>query len=156
LRALGQADGRYTTALPALCHIHVEDPTRIVNEHVLLIFINSRSASGLPVQVNVPLSQCRICYAGFSQQQGLDLHLVDMHGYRLMCSYCADFECTPGHNDQFREHLEREHPILTRDDALISNPFLIPLQLDRLVNRHGSLRVPDIVALSTTGHGATT
>jgi hypothetical protein len=131
LRALGRADEGHTTVLPALRHIRVEDPTRVMNVHALLIFINSRLASGHPV------------------------HLVDLRGYRLMCSYCADFECTPGHIDQFREHLERDHPILTRNDALIPNPFLIPLQLERLVKRHSSLRAPDIVALSTTGHGTT-
>jgi hypothetical protein len=159
LRALGRSNGGHTTVLPALGHLRVENPMRIMNEpawDALLIFINSRSVSGRSVQVNMPLSQCHICHASFRQQKGVDLHLVDMHGYRLMCSSCADFECTPGHNDRFREHLEREHPILTRNDALILNPFLIPLQLDRLVNRHSSPRAPDIVTLSTTGHGATT
>ena len=159
LRALCRADGGHTTVLPALRHLRVENPLGILNESAwdaLLIFTKSRSVSGRSVQVNVPLSQCHICHASFRQQKGVDLHLVDMHGYRVMCSYCADFECTLGYNDQFREHLERDHPILTRHDALLPNPFLIPLQLERLVNRHCSLRAPDNVALSTTGQGATT
>ena len=153
LRGLGQADGGHTIVLPALRHLRVENPTRIMNESsldALLSLINSRLLSGRPVQVNVPLSQCDICHASFRQQTRLEPHLVDKHGYRLMCSYCADFECTPGRNDLFREHLESKHPIPTRNDAHISNPFLIPLQLDRLVDRHSSLRAPDFITSSFT------
>ena len=161
LRALCRADGGHTTVLPALRHLRVKNPMNEPAWDALLIFINSRSVSGRSVQVNVPLSQCHICHAIVRQQKGerkgVDLHLVDMHRYRIMCSYCADFECTPEDNGQFREHLERDHRILTRDDALIPNRFLMPLQLDRLIDLHSSPRAPDsdIVALSTTRHGAT-
>jgi hypothetical protein len=151
--ALGRAGGEHTTVFPALNHLHVQNPAMIMNEpswDALLLFINMRSLSGRPIQINVPLSQCHICHASFRQQKGLELHLVEKHTYRIMCSYCADFVCTPGHGDPFREHLESEHPILMRHDALISNPFLIPLQLDRLVNRHSTLHAPVIVEPSPT------
>ena len=153
LCALGRADGGHTAqpVLPALRHLRVENPMRM-NEPSwgdLLSFINSRSLSGRPVQVNMPLSLCHICHASFRQQTGVERHLVDEHAYRIMCSHC-DFECTPGHNDLFRKHLESEHPEVARNDALIYKSFLKSFQLSRLVNRHSSLREPDIVVLSPT------
>ena len=154
LCALGRADGGDTIqpVLPALRHLRLENPMGM-NEpswDALLSFINSRSLSGRPVQVNVPLFQCDICHASFRQQTGLDRHHVDKHAFRLMCSYCADFECTPRHNDLFREHLENEHPIATRNDPLVADPLLMSLQLDRLVDRHSSLRAPDFITSSFT------
>ena len=152
-RGLGQADGGHTTVLPALRYLHVENPMRIMKEpslDALLLFINSRLLSGHSIQVNVPLSQCHICHARFRKQTRLGPHLVDRHAYRLMCSYCADFECRPGHKDQFREHLKNEHPTLTRNDPVIANPFLIPLQLDRLADRHCSVHAPGSITSSFT------
>ena len=155
LRALPPIDGDHATVLPALRHLHVENPMT-VNElsfDALMLFINSRSLSGRPVQVNVPLSQCNICHTPFRQQIGLKLHLVDKHAYRVMCSYCTDFECTPGHDYPLvlREHLRRKHPEVAPNDGFISNPFLTrfsPSALERLVELHSSLREPDIVAPS--------
>jgi hypothetical protein len=57
LCALGPADGGHATVLPALRHLRVENPMAM-NEpswDALQSFINSRSLSGRPVQVNVPL-----------------------------------------------------------------------------------------------------
>jgi hypothetical protein len=110
LRALSPTDGDYTTVLPALRYLFVENPMT-VNEScgALLLFITSRSRFRRPVQVNVPLSECHICHAMFRQQNVPDRHLKDEHGYRTMCSYCDDFECTPGGHDLFREHLNSKH-----------------------------------------------
>ena len=155
LHSLGQADGGHTIVLPALRHLRIEDPIWFMNEpswDALLLFINSRLLSGHPVQVNVPLSQCDICHASFSQQTRLEPHLIDKHAYRIMCNYCPNFVCTPGHNDLFREHLENEHPIPTYQDPFIANPFLTPLQLGRLVVRHSSLRAPDFFTSSNLDH----
>ncbi len=148
LCALGLADGGHATVLPALRHLRLEDPMAM-NEpswDALETFLTSRSLSCPPVQVNVPLYQCQICHAGFRQHQGLERHLVDKHAYRIVCSYC-DLGCM-GHNI-FREHLASNHIEVALDDPLVLNPLstpLLPFQLDSLVNRHSSLRKPDIVA----------
>ena len=149
LCALGRADGGHTTqpVLPALRHLHVENAMRMDEPSWdgLLLFINSRSLSGRPVQVNVPLSRCHICHFSFRHQTELELHQAEEHPSRTMCLYCADNECSPGYEDLFREHLKSEHPEVARKDEHISNPFLGPLQLVRLVNRHSFLQKPDIV-----------
>ncbi|KAH9171642.1 hypothetical protein EDB89DRAFT_1080187 [Lactarius sanguifluus] len=148
LCALGLVDGDHTTVLPSLRHLHIENPMAI-NEPSwdgLLSFITLRSRSGHPLQVNVPFKQCHICHSSFRDKTGLDRHLVDEHS--RICSYCRDFECKPGHNDLFREHL-RTHPDVDDDDH-VWNYFLTPDQLDSLVTRHSSLRAPDTVAPSTT------
>jgi hypothetical protein len=151
LRTLGRADGGHTIVLPYLGQLRLENLIAM-NEpalDALLIFINSRSLSGRPVQVNVPLSQCHICLASFKDQKGLRYHLEDKHAYQIaVCSYCGDFEWTPGHNDLFREHLESEHGEVTAHDPLISKPLLarfLPLHLDSHLKQHSSLRAPDIV-----------
>ena len=157
LQALGEASRRHITVLPALSHIRIENSAEI-NEpswDALLSLIASRSRSGCPVQVNVPLLQCDVCHAGFRQQKGLECHLMGKHTYRTMCSYCANFEWTPGHNDQFREHLNSEHPEVTSKGALIWSPLLalsLPSQLESLLKQHSSFRVPGIVASLPRGH----
>ena len=151
LRALGEASGRHTTVLPALSHIRIEKSAEI-NEpswDALLSFIASRSRSGCPVQVNVPLLQCDVCHAGFRQQKGLEHHLEGEHKYRTVCSYCANFEWIPEHNNQFREHLDGEHPEVASEDALIWSPLIsrsLPSQLETLLKRHSSFRAPGILA----------
>ncbi|KAH9000748.1 hypothetical protein EDB83DRAFT_2682608 [Lactarius deliciosus] len=145
LCALGLVDGGYATVLPSLRHLHIENPMAM-NEPSwdgLLSFITLRSRSGHPVQVNVPFKQCHICHASFREQKGLYHHLADMHACRPMCSYCGDFECTPGHLDLFREHLESGHPQVARTDPLISNPSLRCFSLSPLIGRHSSLRAAE-------------
>ncbi|KAH9162211.1 hypothetical protein EDB89DRAFT_2026567 [Lactarius sanguifluus] len=156
LCALGRVGGGHATVLPSLRLLHIENPLEMDEPSWggLLSFIALRSLSGHPVQVNVPSYQCHICHAGFRLQQGLESH-VKKHTYRIVCSYC-DFECTVGHNGLFRTHLAKNHPDVALDDALSSDPpstSPLPLQLDGFVNRHSSLRAPDIVALHH-GHGA--
>ena len=157
IRALGQADGE-TTLLPSLHLLHIEQPVEM-NEpswDALLSFINSRSLSA-PVQVNVPLTQCYICHTSFWQKKALEHHLEHTHAYRIMvCSYCADFEWTPGHklgHNGFREHLLTEHPDVASHNPFIWNPlladFIPPSELESLFQQHSYLqRVPDIVAPS--------
>ena len=155
LRAFGLAYERHITVLSALDHLRVENPMEMneTSGDALLSFITSRSLSGRPVQVNVPLFQCHICHSGVidRQQKGLEGHLQGEHAYRAMCSYCADFEWTPGHNDQFREHLDSEHPEIASKDALIRSPLLarsLPSQLESLLKQHSSVCAPGIVAPS--------
>ncbi|KAH9059961.1 hypothetical protein EDB87DRAFT_680662 [Lactarius vividus] len=148
--ALGPADGEHATVLPALRYLLVNSMT--MNEpswDALLSFINSRSLSGRPMQVNVPFDQCHICHTSFRHQQGLRRHLGDEHAYRIVCLYC-DFECTSGHNDLFREHLASKHFKVALHNGLVFNPHLLPLQLDDLVKQHSSPRAPDAVAPSTS------
>jgi hypothetical protein len=158
LCALGRTDD--TSVLPALRHIRIEKPTEM-NEpswdalvSFTRSFITSRSLSDSPVQVNVQVFPCHIqghiCHAGFRQQEDLDSHLQDEHGYRMMCSHCTDFEWT--HNDLFREHIDNEHPEVASKDALIWSPLLarsLPSQLESLLKKHSFLQAPDLVAPST-------
>ena len=111
LCALGLADRLHTTVLPALSYLRVENPMAI-NERswgALHSFTTYRALSGHPVQ----------------------------HAYRMMCSYCTDFELTPGRNHQFLGHLESTHPKVVFRDGLINLPF----RLDDLFSRHSSLRI---------------
>ncbi|KAH9059948.1 hypothetical protein EDB87DRAFT_1619398 [Lactarius vividus] len=151
LRALGLVDGVHVNVLPSMRHLHIENPMAMNDPSWdgLLSFITLRSRAGHPVQVNVPFNQCHICHASFREQKGLNRHLVDKHAYRILCLYCGDFECKPGNNDLFREHLENEHS--DTEDALLwnPNPFLTPYQLDSLISRHSSLHTPETVAPST-------
>ncbi|KAH9010371.1 hypothetical protein EDB83DRAFT_427717 [Lactarius deliciosus] len=151
LCALGLVEEGHTIVLPSLRHLHIENPMAM-NEPSwdgLLSFIALRSRSGHPVQVNVPFKQCQICYASFREQKGLDRHLVDEHGYRILCSYCGDFECKTGYNDLFREHLRTEHSEVGYRDRRIRSSSLTPFQLDSLVTRHSSLRAPDTAPSAT-------
>ena len=81
LRALDQADGGHTNALPALDTLFVEDPMTMndLSWEALLPFITLRSLSGRHVQGNMPFSQCDIRHASFRQQRELKHHLVDRH-----------------------------------------------------------------------------
>jgi len=149
LCALRPAEGEhttYSTVLPALRNLRVQKPMAIDEPlwDAAQSFITSRRLSSHPVELQV---LCHICNTSFTQQQELKSHLVGKHAYRTVCSYCGDFECTPGHN-RFPGHLRSKHPEVARNDVLISDLSLIifpPSQLDRLVNRHSSLRMPDIV-----------
>ncbi|KAH9059951.1 hypothetical protein EDB87DRAFT_1619400 [Lactarius vividus] len=112
-------------------------------------FLTSRRFSGRPVALQL---LCYICDASFTWKKSLKTHLMVMHAYRLMCSFCGDFECTPGHRHLFQEHLKTKHPQaeVARGDALISKPHLTPLELSQLVKRYSSLRVPVTGRSSTT------
>ncbi|KAN0130651.1 hypothetical protein V8E53_011544 [Lactarius tabidus] len=150
--ALSQANGE-TTLLPALRHLRVENPMKMneLSWDALLPFITSRSLSGQPIQVNVPLSQCHVCHASFRQPKELDRHLEDRHAYRMMCLHCADFQWTAGRNDLFREHLDIEHPEVALNDLLIWSPLSplhSPSKLESRLELHSSLRAPDIAASS--------
>ncbi|KAH9037120.1 hypothetical protein EDB85DRAFT_1938211 [Lactarius pseudohatsudake] len=142
-----------TTLLPALRDLCVEHPIAMDGApwDAVLSFVTSRSLSNRPVRVTAPSYQCHICYASFGQQRELQHHLEREHGYQKACLYCDDFECVPGYNFLFPEHIKREHPEVTRNDALLSNPDLKrfrPSQINSLVNRHSSPRAPVTVALS--------
>ncbi|KAH9010356.1 hypothetical protein EDB83DRAFT_426995 [Lactarius deliciosus] len=154
LCALGLVDGGYTAFLPDLRHLHIENPMAM-NESSwdgLLSFITLRSRSGHPIQVNVPFKQCHICHlASFGEKKVFDRHLfghlVDKHGYRIMCSHCGDFEWKPGHDDLFRIHLKDEHFVVVHNDPRIwFHPLLTPDQLNNIVPQHSYLRAPDTVA----------
>ena len=150
LSALGPVDGRDTTVLPSLRHIRVQRPLTMNGPlwDAAQSFITLRSISGRPVEVNAPSYQCHICHGSSEDQQGLKRHLRDKYGYQILCSYCGDFECTPGNNDLFRDHIKRVHPEVAGNDAFVSQPSLNTFQLDSLLNRHSSLRVPDIAPIA--------
>ena len=89
LRALDQADGGHTNALPALDTLFVEDPMTMndLSWEALLPFITLRSLSGRHVQGNMPFSQCDIRHASFRQQRELNLWIgtsIHTEGYVLI------------------------------------------------------------------------
>jgi hypothetical protein len=147
---LGPASEGNTHMLPSLRHIRGPMAMDGPLWDSIQSFIAKRSTTGRPVEVNASSYQCHICHDSFGEEQGLKRHLRDKYGYRILCSYCGEFECRPGRNDLFREHLENKHAEVARNDELISKPSLTPSQLVSLVNRHGSLRAPVIVKPSTT------
>ena len=150
LYALGSVDGGNTTVLPSLRRLHVQESLTMDGQlwDAIQSFITLRSISGRPAEVNAPSYQCHICHGSSEDQQGLKRHLRNKYGYRILCSYCGAFECTPRNNDLFRDHIKRAHPEVAGNDALVSKPFLNRFQLDCLLNRHSSLRVPDIAPIA--------
>ena len=148
---LPPTDGEQTSVLPAMRHLRIENPMSM-NEpswDALLLFISSRSLSGRPIQVNIPLALCHICHASFRHEDVLERHLADKHPYGRMCLYCTNFECTPGHHDLFLEHLQSKHPEVAKNDPLTLHHPLFSFELEDLVKRHCSLRAPGTVAPST-------
>ena len=144
LRALGPANERNAAMLPSLRHFDVGKHMEMVGPSwdSVQSFITSRWVSGHPVEFNAPFYRCQICRDKSAEQQGLRRHLGESHGYQVLCSYCGEFECTPGQPDLFREHLEDRHPEIAHNNVLISTPSLA---MDSLVYRHTSLRAPDVV-----------
>ncbi|KAH9077556.1 hypothetical protein EDB83DRAFT_2344312, partial [Lactarius deliciosus] len=143
-----------TTLLPTLRDLRVEKPIAMDGPSwdAVLSFTTSRSLSNRPVQVTAPSYQCHICGASFGQQRELRHHLEREHGYQKACLYCDDFQCVPGYNFLFPEHIKREHPEVARNDTFLSNPDLKrlrPSQINTLVNRHSSPRTPVTATLSS-------
>ena len=54
--------------------------------------------------------RCHFCDTIFSQKQGVNRHVKDVHLERNLCPYCSDFEWSPGRYYKFREHLLSDHP----------------------------------------------
>ena len=152
LCALCSANEGNTSILPSLRQVDLQKSMTMDGPSwdSVQSFLTARSISGRPVEVKVPSYQCHICHVRF-KEHGLKPHLRDKHRYQIMCTYCGNFECTPEHN-LFRAHLESKHPEVAHNDGLISKPSLTRLQLSNLlgnlVNRHGSLRPPDVVPAS--------
>ena len=96
LWALGQANENHTsgTVLPNLCNFRLSYE-RIIPGMPLWDAIESflalRQLSGRPVEAHANIS-CHICPAGFTRQQELKKHLVNIHSYRI---YYGDFELKP-------------------------------------------------------------
>ncbi|KAH9056998.1 hypothetical protein EDB87DRAFT_1146186 [Lactarius vividus] len=142
LCALRLADGEHVTdviVLTAMRNIRVQASDTPLFD-AARIFTTSRQRSGRPVQMEL---SCTICGDNFEYPVSLRRHLVDQHAYRLMCSYCDDFEFTPKHRDHlvFREHLKSKHPQVARNNSRILDPFFIGLVF--LVDQHSSLRAPE-------------
>ena len=82
-------------------------------------FVTSRRLSGHPVQVHPPLVlsnlnlktyRCGVCDMGFSQRQGLNRHIRDIHGPANVCQHCHTFTWSSGRQYLYRTHLRKEHP----------------------------------------------
>jgi hypothetical protein len=153
LCALGPADGGHSTVLPALRMLRVEKHMT-ANEpswRAVRSFKTLRWLSGLPVRLSTQGFSCHICLDDFIEQE-LTYHLMFMHKYRMVCSYCSDFECTPGHNHPFREHIGSKHPEVADPDpsSTLSLPSRVDGFLDSFVYRHCFPRAPGNLSL---GHG---
>ena len=147
LCALGPANEGNTAILPSLRHVRVQKPIAMDGPswNSVQSFITSRSISGRPVQVSAPSYECHFCRFSFKEQYYLKCHLRDWHRYQILCSYCGEFECTPGQWYLFQEHLKSGHYQMMHNDALISNPSLTASQIVSFVERHSSLCAPDVV-----------
>ena len=136
-----------TSALPSLRRLRVQKPMVMDGQSwdCVQSFITSRWISGRPVKVNAPSYRCHICHSSSKEKLAVKHHLRHKHGYKIFCSYCGEFECTPGKTDLFQEHLGNKHPEIAHNDGLISKPSLSNIQLENLVDQHGSLRPQDVV-----------
>jgi hypothetical protein len=150
LCALRPADGVLTTdtrMLPALSSVTAMKSVVMDGPFwdVVQSIITSRWLSGRPVEVYMKGYSCHICHFIFTYQEELKRHLGSTHEYRIVCSYCGDFECSwsPSHPTLLQEHLESKHPDIMRTDASV-------FHFESFFSRHGSLRAPDIVAPSAT------
>ena len=157
LCVLGPANEGNTTMLSSLNYVNVQGPMKMDGPSwdSVQSFITSRSISGRPAEVRAPSYECHLChYFRSKEQQELKRHLRDKHGYKILCSYCSqfelDFESMSEQSGLFREHLEDKHREVARSGAHISKPPLTPFQIDCLVNRHSSLRAPDVVRVPPT------
>ena len=144
---LGPVSEGNTHMFPSLHRVCVQNPMMMDGPpwDSVQSFITKRSTSDHPVEVHAPSYQRHICHGSFENQQRLKHHLRQKYGYKILCSYCGEFECMPGRNGPFQEHLKSKHTEVARNDELISKPSLTSSQLVGLLNRHSSLRVPDIV-----------
>ena len=145
LCALGPANEGNIAILPSLRQVYLIEPMAMDGPSwdSVQSFITARWISGRPVLVKAPSYPCHICHSSF-EEHGLKRHLRDKHRYKIVCSYCSDFECK-GHHKLFPKHLESKHPEIALNDAFVSMPSLTRLQLSDLVYRHSSLRAPDVV-----------
>ena len=139
LCALCPTDGGHPAVLPTLRMLRVEKHMT-ANEpswRAVRSFNTMRWLSGFPVRVSTQGFSCHICLDDFIEQE-LTIHLVFMHKYPMVCSYCSDFECVPGRNHLFREHIGGKHPEVADLDPLSTLSLPSPLYgfLDSFVYRH--------------------
>ncbi|KAN0131539.1 hypothetical protein V8E53_010647, partial [Lactarius tabidus] len=113
LCAFGKADVEHANVLPAMRHLRAGRPLAIYGPiwDAVQSFTALRWISGRPVKVNASAYLCHICRGTFEKKQPLKHHLVHKHAYRIVCSYCGDFESmqVPGYDEPFREHLASKH-----------------------------------------------
>ena len=93
-----------------------------------------------------PQVLCHICNIDFTQSQELTEHLVSIHAYRFLCSYCGDFKFTLERISSFRKHLRNKH---SRYDPVLSSSVMTSIELYSFAFRHGSLCPPGVVTEST-------
>ena len=112
LRALCPADGEHPTALPALSSLRIRKRLTMYGLlwDAIQSFNVSRWLSGRPVLVYSAQYSCHRCSAFFKESAHLRRHLKSRHKYRIVCSFCADFEWSDLGRHLFREHLESKHP----------------------------------------------
>jgi hypothetical protein len=146
LRLLGDEGSTVDIALlPSLRNLRVGRPGPLDRPFwdATQSLITSRRLSNRPVKLQFV---CPDCNTGFTSQ-GLKEHLVSLHAYEIVCSYCGDFQSTIPWStaaciDELQKHLSLKHPEIAQKDELISRSLshlTIP-QLDTLANRHSSLR----------------
>ena len=122
LCAFGKADGEHAKFLPALRYFRVGRPLAIYGPSwdAVQSFHAARWISGRPVLVNARSYRCHICGVVSEQIEELRIHLVWEHSYRMVCSYCDDFEHMqlPSYDRLFREHLTSKHVDIPPTDGL--------------------------------------
>ena len=112
LLALCLADRERPTVLPVLSDLYIR--MRLTMDGPLWdsvqLFNASRWLSGRPILAYSAQYSCHRCNAFFKESTPLRLHLKTQHKYRIVCSFCADFEWSDCERYLFEEHLESKHP----------------------------------------------
>ena len=112
LRAMCPAGGEHPTVLPALCDIRIRRPLSMYGPlwDAIQSLNTSRWLSGTPVLVYTAQYSCHLCNTCTKEQKHLRQHLKSQHQYRIVCSFCAEFEWSGYAPRKFQEHLESKHP----------------------------------------------
>ena len=129
LCALGEVNWDVAaTLLPDLRHLSVGTPLAMYGPSwdAVQSFLGWRWIAGHPLQINAPSYLCHICRSAFEQKEELRGHLQLKHAYRIVCSYCVDFEhiTVLGYDQLIREHLASEHVDVPPTDKLRTSDLL--------------------------------
>jgi hypothetical protein len=126
LRAICSADGEHPTVLPALRDLRIRKHLTMPGPlwDAVQSLNASRWLSGRPVLVHAAQYSCHHCGVTCKDPKSLKWHLKETAQYRIVCSFCADFEWSDrlDTGDLFGDHLESKHPEVDPIPENISSP----------------------------------
>ena len=112
LYALRPANGWHTTdtnVLPNLRDLRVPMPIHVNNLlwDCVQSFTASWLLSGRPTNSEIMRFAKSVMSVLVFTTTGAQSHLVNKHAYRILCSYCGNFECKPGYDGILRTPLKQ-------------------------------------------------